>query len=136
MLQLSGALLENLDVRKLLGAISASIGEVIPHDCATLGLYDRAEGCLWVQFLGTHENEIERGDVRVPLEGSPAGEAFRTREPVLLQRMQDSRFVTETVRHLSSLGMQSGLLGAADQSRRGVGTITVASRHRGCLSRT
>src|ERR1017187_7322201 len=128
MLQLSGALLENLDVRKLLGAISASIGEVIPHDCATLGLYDRAEGCLLVQFLGTHENEIERGDVRVPLEGSPGGEAFRTREPVLLQRMQDSRFVTETMRHLSALGMQSGCWVPLVNRGEVIGTITVASR--------
>ena len=43
MLQLSSALLANMDVRKLLGAISASIGEVIPHDAATLGLYDRCD---------------------------------------------------------------------------------------------
>jgi PAS domain S-box-containing protein len=48
MLQLSSALLANLDVRKLLGAISASISEVIPHDAATLGLYDQAAGILRV----------------------------------------------------------------------------------------
>ena len=36
MLQLSGALLANMDVRKLLEAISASMREVIPHDAATL----------------------------------------------------------------------------------------------------
>ena len=45
MLQLSSALLANMDVRKLLGAISASIGEVIPHDAATLGLYDESTKC-------------------------------------------------------------------------------------------
>ena len=44
MLQLSGALLANVDVRKLLGAISASIREVIPHDAATLALYDPTTG--------------------------------------------------------------------------------------------
>jgi formate hydrogenlyase transcriptional activator len=128
MLQLSGALLENLDVRKLLGAISASIAEVIPHDCATLGLYDRAKGCLLVQFLGTQDNQIERGDVRLPLEGSPAGEAFRTREPVLLERMQNSRFRSETVRHLSALGMQSGCWVPLVNRGEVIGTIAVASR--------
>ena len=40
MLQLSGALLANMDVRKLLEAISASMRDVIPHDAATLGLYE------------------------------------------------------------------------------------------------
>ena len=55
MLQLSGALLANMDVRKLLEAFSASLQDVIPHDAATLGLCrpvdgqtDRAiPGCRW-----------------------------------------------------------------------------------------
>ena len=51
MLQLSQALLANMDMRKLLGAISASIGEMIPHDAATLALYDEAKGELVAQFL-------------------------------------------------------------------------------------
>ena len=40
MLQLSQALLANMDVRKLLSAISASLQEVVPLDCATLGLVE------------------------------------------------------------------------------------------------
>src|SRR6202789_1970402 len=44
MLQLSSALLANMDVSKLLGAISASIREVVPHDSATLGLHDAGTG--------------------------------------------------------------------------------------------
>ncbi len=40
MQQLSSALLANMDVRKLLEAISASLREVIPHDSAALSLYD------------------------------------------------------------------------------------------------
>ena len=44
MLQLSSALLANLDMGKLLGAISASIREVIPHDTSTLALFDAATG--------------------------------------------------------------------------------------------
>ncbi len=79
MLQLSSALLANMDVGKLLGAISASLREVVPHDCATLGLYDKAKGAMMVQFLGPEEREPRRSRRLVPLEGSPAGEAFRTR---------------------------------------------------------
>jgi formate hydrogenlyase transcriptional activator len=40
MLQLGSALFANLDVRKLLGVVSESIRTVIPHDTATLALYD------------------------------------------------------------------------------------------------
>src|SRR5664279_3456001 len=74
MLQLSGALLANMDVRKLLEAFSASIREVIPHDAATMGLYDSATGCLIVQFLGVEHGETR--DARLKVVGSPAGEAF------------------------------------------------------------
>ena len=52
MLQLSSALLANMDVGSCLGAISASLREVVPHDCATLGLYEASTGKMMVQFLG------------------------------------------------------------------------------------
>jgi PAS domain S-box-containing protein len=128
MLQLSGALLANMDVRKLLGAISASIDEVVPHDCATLGIYDPATGGLMVQFLGGDESGPRRGELRVPLEGSPHGEAFRSREPVLLERMQDSPFSQQTMKNLTELGMQSGCWVPLIHRGEAIGTMMVASR--------
>jgi PAS domain S-box-containing protein len=128
MLQLSGALLANMDVRKLLEAISASISEVIPHDCATLGLYDPAVGQLMVQFLGADEGETRRGNVRLPLDGSPAGEAFRSREPVLMEQMHGSSYDAETLRHLTEQGMQSGCWVPLVHRGDTIGTMMVASR--------
>ncbi len=128
MLQLSNALLANMDVSKLLGAISASIGEVIPHDAATLGLYDSASDGLIVQFLGTDDAKTRRSDVRLKLEGSPAGEAFRTREPVYLNDLEDSRFALETMSHLVSLGMRSALWVPLVYRGAAIGTLCVASR--------
>ena len=134
MLQLSGALLANVDVLKLLSAISASIREVIPHDCATLSLYDRTTGELITQFLGADDPGSARAEVRIPVEGSPAGAAFRTREPVLLQRIQDSPFAEETVRHLTALGMQSGCWVALIDRGEAIGALAVASRLEGSFS--
>jgi PAS domain S-box-containing protein len=134
MLQLSGALLANLDVRKLLGAISASLREVVPHDCATLGLFDRATGTLTAQFLGVEDGEQRRGDVRLSLDGSPAGRAFRNREPVVLDRIADSEFALETVRHLTGLGMQSGCWVPLVHRGEAIGTLMVASRLEGAFS--
>lgn len=128
MLQLSQALLSNMDVRKLLGAISTSLGEVIPHDAATLGLYDRATGGLLVQFLGAADDDTQRGDVRLPVEGSPAGEAFRSREPVVLESMEGSRFNAESMRHLTDLGMRSGCWAPLVHRGEAIGTLAVASR--------
>jgi formate hydrogenlyase transcriptional activator len=128
MLQLSTALLANMDVRKLLGAISASIRELIPHDCATLALYDPATHGLVAQFLSADDGEIHRAEVHVPLENSPAGEAFRTREPVLLERMEGSPFAPETMRHLTGLGMQSGCWVPLIHRDQVIGAMMVASR--------
>ena len=128
MLQLSTALLANLDVRKLLVAISASIGEVIPHDAATLGLFDPASGTLMVQFLSGDDDQVPRGEVRLQVDNSPAGEAFRTREPVIVGQMQGSRFASETIRHLTGLGMQSACWVPLINRGEAIGTMMVASR--------
>ena len=134
MLQLSGALLTSLDVRKLLGAISASIDEVIPHDCAMLGLYDEATGGMMVQFLGGDESGPQHAEQQVPLDGSPHGEAYRTREPVLVERMQESRFSQETLWSLTVLGMQSGCWVPLIYRGEAMGTLMVASRMQGAFT--
>ena len=128
MLQLSQALLANLDVQKLLSAISASLQEVLPVDVATLGLYEPATHELMVQFLEVSEKQPQRGDVRVPLDGSPAGQAFLTRQPVCLRSIQNSDFRKEGIGHLTALGMQSACFVPLIHRDRAVGAIAVASR--------
>ncbi len=128
MLQLSTALLANMDVRKLLGAISASIKEVIPHDYATLALYDRATQTLVVEFLDAGESESRRGDVRIGLQDSVAEEVFRTHEPVILDQIQGSRFSQESMRHFTELGMQSGCCVPLIHRGEPIGTLSVTSQ--------
>ena len=122
MLQLSSALFANLEVRKLLGVVSESIRAVISHDTATLALYDASTEVLLEQSLGLEK------DVRVTLAGSPAGEAFLTRLPVVLERMAGSHFSTESMRHLTDLGMQSGCWVPLINRGEVLGTLAVASR--------
>jgi len=136
MLQLSSALLANVDVTKLLGAISASIKEVIPHDEATLALYDPTMGDLQVQFLGTTGDRAPRGEVRLHLSSSPAGAAFRTREPVLVENLKEAGFAPEAVGHLTGLGMQSGCWVPLIHRGDVVGTLAVASSLEGNFSRS
>ena len=134
MLQLSNALLANLEVGKLLGAISASIGEVIPHDAATLALPDPVAGGFMVQFLGSGEQTPTRPDFRLPIQGSPAGQAFSTREPVILDRLEDSPYGRQSVLHMISLGMQSGCWVPLIHRGEAIGALAVASRIEGSFS--
>jgi len=133
MLQLSSALLANMDVKKLLSAISASIRDVVPHDSATLALYDTGTGKLIVQFLGADDRETAHGDVRLPLDGSPAGMAFLTGEPVILDRIQHSQYNEATIHHLTSIGMQSGCWVPLIHRGDTIGALAVASRLEGAF---
>ena len=134
MLQLSSALLANMDITKLLGAISASIREVIPHDAATLALSDPNTGDLTVQFLGLNEEGARPGSVRLPIEGSPAGEAFRTREPVVIDRLKEAPYPIEGLQHLTSLGMQSGCWVPLINRGEVIGALATASRIEGAFT--
>jgi formate hydrogenlyase transcriptional activator len=133
MLQLSSALLANMDVRKLLEAISASLREVVPHDAATLGLHEPATRSLMVQFLGSDESGTHRGDVRLPVDGSPAGLAFSTGEPVVVDHLKESKFAQESVRHLTSIGMQSACWVPMVHRGETIGALAVASRLEGAF---
>jgi len=127
--ELSGLLLANVDIRKLLGAFSASIKQMVPHDTATFALYDEATGKLRVQFLGDGERaETTHGEVLLDPDASPAGRAFRTRQPLILNKIDQWPFAPESVKHLTSLGMQSGLWVPLIHRENVLGAIAVARR--------
>jgi transcriptional regulator with GAF, ATPase, and Fis domain len=129
--QLSGALLANMDATKLLEAISASIREVIPHDNAGLVLHDPAVDDMVVQFLGTAGTDALQGGLRVPIESSLSGIAFRTREPVLLESTAKATFGPETVNYLKRMGMQSGIWVPLIHQGKALGALSVVSRQEG-----
>ncbi len=126
--QLSGALLANMDAEKLLGAISASIREVIPHDNAGLVLHDPAADNMVVQFLGVTGTDAFQGELRVPIDGSLSGVAFRTREPVLLESIAKASYAPETLKYLERMGMQSGVWVPLVHQGKALGALSVVSR--------
>jgi formate hydrogenlyase transcriptional activator len=134
MLQLSSALLANMDVNKLLQAISASIREVIPHDAATLAIPHQDGNSFAVQFLGPEETQQLRGLGRLPMQGSPPGRALHSREPVVLNNIAASGFAEQTVQHLTTLGMRSGCWVPLIHHGEAVGVLAIASRLEGAFT--
>ena len=126
--ELSSLLLVNVDIRKLLGAFTASIRQMVPHDAATLALYDEATGKLRVQFLTSGDDDTNQGEVLLDPDASPAGQAFRTRRPVILNQIDRWPFAPESVQHLTGMGMQSGIWVPLVHRERTLGTLMVASR--------
>jgi len=126
--ELSSLLLVNVDIRKLLGAFTASIRQMVPHDAATLALYDQATGKLRVQFLTSGDDEANNSEVLLDTDASPAGQAFRTRRHVILNQIDRWPFALESVQHLTGMGMQSGVWVPLVHRERTLGTLMVASR--------
>lgn len=107
--QFSSALVANVDILKLLSAMSASIQEIVPHDFAAIMLYERDRAALRLQFLELGETKSDdRMDAVIPLENSPAESAIRTRKPILLDQLNDTPYSPEAIKHLTSRGVQSG----------------------------
>jgi PAS domain S-box-containing protein len=132
--QLSEALLANVDAEKLLKAISASLREVIPHDNAGLVLYDETVGDLVVQFLGGAGREAFPGELRVSIDGSLSGIAFRTREPVLLESIGKASYAPETLAYLKRMGMESGIWVPLVHHGKALGALSVVSRQEGSFA--
>jgi PAS domain S-box-containing protein len=126
--QLSTALLANMDAGKLLGAISATIRDVIPHDNAGLVLYDAAAGDMSVQFLGAEGTDVFPRELRVPIGSSLSGMAFKTREPVILERINDARYAPDTTNYLRRMGMQSGCWVPLIHHGEVIGALSVVSK--------
>ena len=69
--EITNVLVSNLDIRRLLSAISASIRRVMPHDYASLELYDEKSGELRRQSLDDpYTEELIPAGMRLPVEGS------------------------------------------------------------------
>ena len=127
--ELSSLLLANVDIRKMLGAFSASTRQLVPHDAATMALYDEATGKLRVQFLATADKEEARhNEIVLDPDASPAGRAFRTRQPLILNKIDRWPFAPESVKHLTELGMQSAVWVPLIHRERTLGSMAVASR--------
>jgi transcriptional regulator with GAF, ATPase, and Fis domain len=128
---LSGALLADMDAGKLLEAISATIREVVPHDNAGLVLYDAAAGDMVLQFLGGQGTEVFPRELRVSIGSSLSGIAFKTREPVVVERLSDARFAPDTLSYMERMGMQSGCWVPLIHHGEAIGALSVVSRHEG-----
>jgi formate hydrogenlyase transcriptional activator len=96
LLEINNTLVSNLNLRELLSAISNCLNTVMPHDAAALALYDESLKELRLTALDfpAHEEACAAGKI-IPLEGTPAGLALTTREPVLsdYSKSEDTRVV-------------------------------------------
>jgi formate hydrogenlyase transcriptional activator len=118
----------HLDLPELLRTVSACLKRVLPHDLAGIALYDSETRLLVAHALNFPHNQdfVEMGD-SIPIEGTPEGLAFTSREPVLIKKLDLKEFPAEMVKRGASEGLRSGCAVPLISRDRTLGTLSVVS---------
>jgi len=136
LLQVTNTLISSLDIRRLFAAISASVHQVTAEDYINLALYDQTAGKLRLHALETppKEGPLSEG-TPIPLEGWPAGEAFVTREPLVINGSKEmERFSPEFVDLWARMGLKSGCWLPLLNRGRALGTLVIGSKREAAFS--
>lgn len=128
LLEVTNAMVANLDLRELFQTASHSLRRLIRHEYASLVLYDPAKGQLRLEALDFPEGQsIIREEHPVSLEDSPAAYALKTRRPLVLDRIDTERFPSAIARRLVEVGIRSAVCIPLVRGERALGTLNVAS---------
>jgi formate hydrogenlyase transcriptional activator len=128
LLDITNAVVSHLDLRELLKSVSVCLKRVIPHDLAGLTLYDAAHERLMAHGLDFPRNrEFAVDGTPIPLEGTPEGRAFTTRQTVWINRLSLAEFPAEIVQRAAAEGLRSGCAVPLVAHGRALGTLSVVS---------
>jgi formate hydrogenlyase transcriptional activator len=128
-LEINNAVVSHLELPKLLKAISASLGRVIPHDFAAFSLYDPATHQLRAHALDFPSNQDFVGTCdSIPLEGTPEGLAFTSQQTVQVRSLSLSEFPAEIMKRGAAAGLKSGCAVPLISHGRALGTLSVVSK--------
>jgi formate hydrogenlyase transcriptional activator len=127
-LDVTNAMVANLDLRELFQTASASLRRLIRHEYASLLLYDPAKGQLRLEaFDFPGGQNVVREEQPPSAEDSPAAYAMQTRQPLIIDRLDPERFPSEITRRLVAAGVRSAVCVPLLRGGRALGALNVAS---------
>jgi formate hydrogenlyase transcriptional activator len=134
LLEVNNAVVSKLDLRGLLNAISASLRRVIHHEYTSLALYEEDKNKMRMLALDFPEGKgLIHEEMLVPLEGSIAGTAFRSRQPLVLDHEGMKRFDSPTSLLMRDEGVRSVVSMPLITRDRALGTLSLASLRDGAF---
>src|SRR6266545_3033330 len=128
LLEVNNAVVSVLDLHELLNVVSASLRRLVPHEYASLSLYDAETQRLQIHALDfpVSKGLLQEG-LSIPVEGSPTGRAIKTRQPVFITRTEIEQFGSDIARRILAEGLKSALCLPLISHGRPLGTLVVAS---------
>src|SRR5881296_3627149 len=125
LLEVNNALVSNLEPRALFSAIATCLRRVVAHDYTSLAVYDAERNAfdMWaIEFAG---KGLIKEHMFVPVEGSPAGAAFRAGEPKRFERADLAALESEVGHALLAEGIQSMCSVPLTVHDRRLGTLSI-----------
>jgi len=135
LLEVTNALLSNLDITKLLTAIGACVRQVKPFDYASVTLYDPDTKMLRIHSIGAEPGIPALPEsLLLPVAGTPHGSVYASGKPLLLKGTEGERFPFEMPKHLADASIRSGCWTPLTGREGPLGTLNVFSRRAGAFS--
>lgn len=129
LLEVSSVLLSHLDIRELFGAISATLRQVMPHEYATLALYEPESRELRLMSLEQPRTEASlEQEMLSPLQESLAGRVMNSRQSLVVNDLANSSLNSEIIRRLVAQGIKSACFLPLIIRERVLGTLNLVSR--------
>ncbi|HVF68037.1 MAG TPA: sigma 54-interacting transcriptional regulator [Pyrinomonadaceae bacterium] len=129
LLEINNAVVSHLDLKELVKTVSASLGDIMPHDAAGIALYEPEQNHLR-EYTNVNYKDVDafrEGDT-IPLEGTPAGEVFTTGRPKLIRRPDPEAYPLDRYsRHPAEGSPKSALLAVLASHGRKLGIAGVSS---------
>ena len=128
LLEVNNTVVSALDLHELLNAVSASLRHLVPHEYASLSLYEPETQRLQIHALDfpVSKGLLQEG-LSVPLEGSPTGRALTSRQPVFITRSDITQFGSDIAQRILAEGLKSACCLPLISHGRPLGTLVVAS---------
>jgi formate hydrogenlyase transcriptional activator len=128
LLEVNNTLVSALDLHQLLNAVSASLRRLVPHEYASISLYDRETHRLQIHALDfpVSKGLLQEG-LSVAVDNSPTGRALTTRQPVFINRGDIKQFGSDIARRILDEGLKSACCLPLISHDRPLGTLVVAS---------
>ena len=128
LLDVTNALVSNLERRELFTTIISALRRVIAHEYTSICLLEPGSDSFRLSALQLPDAQSAvLDDRKVPVEGSPAGRALATRKPLLAGREELERFPGEMTRQMLSEGVRSMVSVPLTTRSRVLGTLNLAS---------
>ena len=125
LLEVSNALVSNLDKHALFSAIASCLRRVLPHDYTSVAVYDAERDGFDMRALEFMGKGLIKDNMFVPVEGSPAGVAFTAREPRRFERAELAVLRSEIAGLLLAEGIQAMCSVPLAVRDRRVGTLCI-----------